>query len=118
MGEDLADLPWDEAAFNAWAEVDEEAERLVEMNGEVRFSYGCVWDALEIVDWRSGEIRDREINQLWDYALSNEGLLPSGLRSPPLISGLDPTRRPRSLSMIARESPRSNNECQRLQKAT
>ena len=79
MGEDLADLPWDEAAFNAWAEVDEKAERLVEMNGEVRFSYGCVCDALEIVDWRSGEIRDREINQCllerlfrtpssWDHA--------------------------------------------------
>jgi len=25
--------------------------------------YGCLCDALEIVDWRSGEIRDRETNQ-------------------------------------------------------
>jgi hypothetical protein len=63
MGEDLTDLPWDESAFDAWADVDEEAERLVEMSGYVRFWYGCVCDALEIVDWRSGEIRDREINQ-------------------------------------------------------
>jgi hypothetical protein len=33
------------------------------MSGEVRFWYGCLCDALEIVDWRSGEIRDRAINQ-------------------------------------------------------
>lgn len=63
MGDELAELPWDEAAFSAWAEVDDEAERLVEISGEVRFWYGCLCDALEIVDWRSGEIRDREINQ-------------------------------------------------------
>ena len=62
-GDELASLPWDEAAFDAWAEMDKEAERLVEMSGEVRFWYGCLCDALEIVDWRSGEIRDREINQ-------------------------------------------------------
>jgi len=63
LGDELAELPWDEAAFSAWAEVDQEAERLVEISGEVRFWYGCLCDALEIVDWRSGEIRDREINQ-------------------------------------------------------
>jgi len=62
-GEDLAGLPWDEAAFKTWAEADEEAEKLVEMSDELRFWYGCLCDALEIVDWRSGEIRDREINQ-------------------------------------------------------
>ena len=63
IGEYLTDLPWSETAFDAWADVDEEAERLVQVSGEVRFWYGCVCDALEIVDWRSGEIRDREINQ-------------------------------------------------------
>jgi hypothetical protein len=75
MGEDLSDLPWDEAeaAFNAWAEVDEEAERLVEVSGEVRFWYSCVCDALEIVDRRSGEIRDREINQ-WLLEKTIQGL--------------------------------------------
>ncbi len=62
-GDELAALPWDEAAFEVWAEMDEEAERLVEKSGEVRFWYGCLCDALEIVDWRSGEIRDRETNQ-------------------------------------------------------
>ena len=63
MGKDLTDLPWSETAFDAWADVDEDAERLVQVSGEVRFWYGCVCDAPEIVDWRSGEIRDREINQ-------------------------------------------------------
>ena len=63
MGEELADLPWDEAAFDAWAEADEQAERLVVMSGQLRFWYGCLCDALEIVDWRSGEIRDRQINE-------------------------------------------------------
>jgi hypothetical protein len=62
MEQELADLAWDEDAFDAWAEVEENAERLVEMSGQARFWYGCLCDALEIVDWRSGEIRDREIN--------------------------------------------------------
>ena len=62
MEQKLADLAWDEDAFDAWAKVEEKAERLVEMSGQVRFWYGCLCDALEIVDWRSGEIRDQEIN--------------------------------------------------------
>jgi hypothetical protein len=62
MEQKLANLAWDEDAFNAWAEVEQEAERLAEMSGQVRFWCGCLCDALEIVDWRSGEIRDREIN--------------------------------------------------------
>lgn len=63
MEKKLVNSAWDEAAFDAWAEVYEQAETLVEMSGQVRFWYGCLCDALEIVDWRSGEIRDREINQ-------------------------------------------------------
>ena len=62
MEHELTDLLCDEDAFNACAKVEEEAERLVEMSGQVRFWYGCLCDALEIVDWRSGEIRDQEIN--------------------------------------------------------
>jgi hypothetical protein len=61
MEHELTD-PLCEDAFNACAKVEEEAERLVEMSGQVRFWYGCLCDALEIVDWRSGEIRDQEIN--------------------------------------------------------
>jgi hypothetical protein len=63
MIDKLPDLPWDEAAFDACAQVEEDAEGLVELSGQVRFWYGCLCDALEIVDWRSGEIRDRETNQ-------------------------------------------------------
>jgi hypothetical protein len=62
MEQELASPAWDEDTFNAWAELEQEAERLVEMSGQVRFWCGCLCDALEIVDWRSGEIRDREIN--------------------------------------------------------
>ena len=62
MEQKLSDSDKDERAFDACAEVEEEAERLVEMSGQVRFWYGCLCDALEIGDWRSGEIRDREIN--------------------------------------------------------
>ena len=63
MIDKLPDLPWDEAAFDACAQMEEDAERLVALSGRVRFWYGCLCDALEIVDWRSGEIRDRETNQ-------------------------------------------------------
>jgi len=63
QGQALEGAPWDEAAFYAWADADEEAEALVAQSSELRFWVGCLYDALEIVDWRSGEIRDREINQ-------------------------------------------------------
>jgi hypothetical protein len=63
MIDKLPALPWDEAAFDACAQVEEEAEKLVELSGQVRFWSGCLCDALEVVDWRSGEIRDRETNQ-------------------------------------------------------
>jgi len=72
-GDELADLSWDEVAFDAWVKMDEEAERLVELSGQVRFWYGCLCDALEIVDRRSGEIRDREINQ-WLLEETIQGL--------------------------------------------
>ena len=73
MIDELPDLPWDEAAFDACVHVEAEAERLVELSAQVRFWYGCLCDALEIVDWRSGEIRDREINQ-WLLRETIQGL--------------------------------------------
>jgi hypothetical protein len=37
----------------------------------VRFWYECLWDSVELVDWRSGEIRNREINAwLWNETLA------------------------------------------------
>jgi len=59
----LANAPWDDEGFEAWAKAEEAAEGLLEMSDQLRFWYGCLCDALEIVDWRSGEIRDRQINQ-------------------------------------------------------
>lgn len=61
--EELADKPWDEEGFEKWADTDEAADKLLEISDQLRFWYGCLCDALEVVDWRSGEIRDREINQ-------------------------------------------------------
>jgi hypothetical protein len=63
MIDQLPGLVQDEAAFEACVQVEEEAERLVALSGQVRFWSSCLCDALEIVDWRSGEIRDRETNQ-------------------------------------------------------
>ena len=59
----LHEQPWDDGRFEAWVEASDTAEALVEMSAELRFWRSCLCDALEIVDWRSGEIRDREINQ-------------------------------------------------------
>lgn len=73
MEQKLTDTAWNEDTFDACAEVEEKAESLVEMSGQVRFWSGCLCDALEIVDWRSGEIRDREINA-WLLGETIQGL--------------------------------------------
>jgi hypothetical protein len=45
-----------------WARADMHAEHLVNVSHEVRNLRGHLCDALELVDWRSGEIRDPETN--------------------------------------------------------
>jgi hypothetical protein len=54
--------PDDHQALEQWGQADAEAEALVELSDQVRFWVGCLCDALELVDWRSGEIRDYDIN--------------------------------------------------------
>jgi len=54
--------PADEQLFEKWGHLDAEAEEMVECSAQVRFWVSCICDALELVDWRSGEIRDQEIN--------------------------------------------------------
>jgi hypothetical protein len=54
---------WDEAMFAEWAATNERADHLLEQSAQLRFWRECIWDAVEIVDLRSGEIRDRAINQ-------------------------------------------------------
>jgi hypothetical protein len=56
-------LPDDQARVAEWVQADDEAERLVDLSAEVRRWRGHLCDALELVDWRSGEIRDRETNE-------------------------------------------------------
>jgi hypothetical protein len=46
-----------------WLDAEDQAEYLVNLSAEVRSLRGHLCDALELVDWRSGEIRDREINE-------------------------------------------------------
>jgi hypothetical protein len=53
----------DEARLSEWVKADDEAERLLDLSAELRCLWGHLCDALELVDWRSGEIRDREINE-------------------------------------------------------
>lgn len=41
----------------------EQFEELLAQIDRLSFWYGCLWDAVELVDWRNGDIRDRAINQ-------------------------------------------------------
>src|SRR3990170_4001242 len=54
---------WTEAEFEPWVTVTQRAEGLLEQSARLRFWRECLWDAVEVVDLRSGEIRDRAINQ-------------------------------------------------------
>lgn len=63
----------DDACLAAWVEAEEAADVPLEMSHQFRFWYGCLCDALELVDWRSDEIRDRAINQ-WLLDETLEGL--------------------------------------------
>jgi hypothetical protein len=53
----------DDARLKEWLTAEDQAEHLVNLSAEVRNLYGHLCDALELVDWRSGEIRDRQINE-------------------------------------------------------
>jgi hypothetical protein len=53
----------DDIRLLEWDKADDEAERLLDLSAELRGLWGHLCDALEVVDWRSGEIRDRETNE-------------------------------------------------------
>ena len=62
---------WSEPGFANWATTTERAERLVEQSAQLRFWREMLWEAVELVDWHNGEIRDRAFNQwLWDESLA------------------------------------------------
>jgi hypothetical protein len=54
---------WEEAVFTKWVELNEQFEDLLAQIKALTFWLGCLWDAVELVDWRNGEIRNRAINQ-------------------------------------------------------
>jgi hypothetical protein len=68
---------WDEAVFAEWVKPYQQLENLLSQITSLCFWYGCLWDAVELVDWRSGEIRHRAINQwLAEEALKGIQQLP------------------------------------------
>lgn len=68
---------WEEADFDEFVKVDEQMNDLLAQSHRLRFLRSCLWDAVELVDWRSGEIRDRPINQWWaDETLKEMKRLP------------------------------------------
>ena len=64
---------WDDAVFAEWVTPYQELETLLTQITALYFWYGCLWDAVELVDWRNGEIRTREINQ-WLAAETLKGI--------------------------------------------
>jgi len=49
--------------FDRWRSTTEQAERLLTLSADLRWGRECLWDAVQVVGRRSGEIRDRAINQ-------------------------------------------------------
>jgi hypothetical protein len=54
---------WNEADFAQLVKLSQSLEELLVQSERLHFWRGCLWDAVELVDWRSGEIRNRAINQ-------------------------------------------------------
>jgi Txe/YoeB family toxin of Txe-Axe toxin-antitoxin module len=68
---------WNDAIFAEWVEFNEQFDGLVMQINQLRFWHECLWDAVELVDWRNGEIRNRAINQwLADETLKGIKQLP------------------------------------------
>ena len=56
---------WMEAEFEQWVTVTQRAESLLTQSVQLREGYADLWEAVEVVDRRNGEIRDRAFNQWW-----------------------------------------------------
>ena len=79
-----AKVPENDVRLEEWLKTDGESNRLAALSDEVRRLRGHLCDALEMVDWRSGEIRNREINE-W---LLNEVLKELRTLDHPLVGKL------------------------------
>lgn len=54
---------WHAADFAEWVALDQHMNDLLAQSHRLSFLRGCLWDAVELVDWRNGDIRARWINQ-------------------------------------------------------
>jgi hypothetical protein len=54
---------WDDRIFAEWIQPYEQLEILLAQINSLSLWYGCLWEAVELVDWRNGEIRHRAISQ-------------------------------------------------------
>jgi hypothetical protein len=54
---------WTDTVFTEWVSLTEHSEALLQQAERLRFWQECLRDAVEVVDLRSGEIRDAAINQ-------------------------------------------------------
>jgi hypothetical protein len=80
---------WDDAVFIKWIKPYEQFEDLLAQIDRLSFWYGCLWDAVELVDWRNGGIRQRAINQwLAEETLKGIQQLPHP-RIQKLVEGLE-----------------------------
>ena len=80
---------WDDTVFAKWIKPYEQFENLLTQIDRLSFWYGCLWDSVELVDWRNGEIRQRAINQwLAEETLKGIQQLPHP-RIQKLVEGLE-----------------------------
>jgi hypothetical protein len=56
---------WTETEFEQWVAVTQRANSLLAQSAQLREGYADLWEAVEVVDRRNGEIRDRAFNQWW-----------------------------------------------------
>ena len=66
---------WSDTVFFEWVKPYEQFEKLLAQINQLSFWHGCLWDAVELVDWRNGEIRQRAINQ-WLAEEALKGIKP------------------------------------------
>ncbi len=68
---------WDAAVFAQLVQTDAEMTNLLTQSQSLRVLRGGLWEAVELVDWRNGDIRQRAINQwLAEQALREMQQLP------------------------------------------
>jgi hypothetical protein len=63
---------WTEAVFIEWGQAEEQMQSLLAQSQQLRGLRACLWEAVELVDWRSGDIRSRPNSQWLAQETLNE----------------------------------------------